>query len=110
RYADAELWPELSLVSGISAIDASEKEGPTHLQFHVPKLLITTSLKSAAAGDSKRTEATLTPLTVFEIELKQKTQAEFVKPDSQSRAVKLDWDGDPEIKVSCRFADGYQPQ
>ncbi len=110
RYADAELWPELTLVSGINATDASEKAGPTHLQFHVPKLLITTSLKSAAADDSKKSEATLTPLTVFEIELKQKTQAEFVKPDSQSRAVKLVWDGDPEIKVSCRFADGYQPQ
>ncbi len=104
RHADAELWTELSLGSGIDVRDVTEKDGPTRVQFQVPKLLITTSLKKNA------NRAELSPVAVFEIDLKQNGFTELVKPDSQTRTIRFGWDGDPQIALKCRFADGYQAE
>jgi hypothetical protein len=109
RHGDSELWTELSLASGIHVEDVTEKEGPTRVQFHVPKLLITTSVIPGGAvvsGDPRRAQ----PVAVFEIDLKQNGFAEVVKPNSQSRAIRFGWDGDPDISLKCRFADGYQAE
>ena len=95
---------ELSLAAGIGTKDHIEKDGQTQVQFHAPKLLITTSLRK----DTKSFE--LTPAIVVEIDLKQNGFAELVKPDSQSRGIRFGWDGDPEITTRCRFADGYQAE
>ena len=102
RHADAELWSELSLGSGVDVQDVSEKDSPTRVQFQVPKLLITTSLKKNANS------AELSPVVVFEIDLKQNAFADLVKQDSQTRTIRFGWDGDPQIALKCRFADGYQ--
>ena len=121
RHADAELWSELSLASGISVDDVGGEKDTTRLQFHIPKLMIALSLmpaaKTAVAGGSEISEAAgssdprrATPFAVFEVELKQTAVAELLKPDSQTRAVKFAWDGEPELQVTCRFADGYQPE
>lgn len=104
RHANVELWSELTLADGIDVTDQNVKDGQTRVQFHAPKLLITTSLKS----DSKTFE--LTPVAVFEIELRQNGFAELVKPDSQTRGIRFGWDGDPQITTKCRFADGYQAE
>jgi poly(3-hydroxybutyrate) depolymerase len=104
RHANVELWTELSLAAGIGTRDQVEKEGQTRVQFHAPKLRITTSLK-------KNTRAfELTPAVVLEIDLKQDGFAELVKPDSQSRGIRFGWDGEPEITTKCRFADGYSAE
>ena len=47
---------------------------------------------------------------MFEAEFKQTAVAELLMPDSQTRAVKFAWDGEPELQVACRFAEGYQPE
>ena len=104
RHTNEELWVELSLAAGIGTKDHIEKDGQTQVQFHAPKLLITTSLRK----DTKSFE--LTPAIVVEIDLKQNGFAELVKPDSQSRGIRFGWDGDPEITTRCRFADGYQAE
>ena len=104
RHPNAELWTELALASSIGVKDHNVKDGQTRVQFHTPKLLITTSLRK----DAKSFE--LTPVAVFEIDLKQNGFAELVKPDSQSRGIRFGWDGDPQIAIKCRFADGYQAE
>ncbi len=104
RHADVELWTELSLAGGIGTKDQIEKEGQTRVQFHAPKLLITTSLRKG----TKTFE--LAPIVVFEIDLKQNGFAELVKPDSQSRGIRFGWDGEPQITTNCRFAEGYQAE
>ena len=104
RHANAELWTELSLAGSIGVRDHNVKDGQTRVQFHTPKLLITTSLRK----DAKSFE--LTPIAVFEIDLKQDGFAELVKRDSQSRGIRFGWDGDPQIGLKCRFADGYQAE
>ncbi len=131
RHADSELWSELSLGGGIHVEDVGVKDGPTRVQFHVPKLLITTSVipresvgarrgspdptadsgrpavgAAAGSGDPRRAQ----PVVVFEIDLKQTGFAELTKPDSQSRAIRFGWDGDPQFTLKCRFADGYQAE
>ncbi len=110
RHADAELWSELSLVSGIDVQDVSEKDSPTRVQFQVPKLLITTSIVNnggaVVSGDARRA----TPVIVFEIAVKQHGLAELIKPDSQTRAIRFGWEGDPQLSLKCRFAEGYQAE
>ncbi len=109
RHADAELWSELSLGGGIHVDDVGEKDGPTRVQFHVPKLLITTSVIPGGAvvsGGPRQAQ----PVVVFEIDLKQTGFAELIKPDSQTRAVRFGWDGDTQLILKCRFADGYQAE
>ncbi len=128
RHANMELWTELSLAGGIGTKDQIEKDGQTRVQFHAPKLLITTSILPAGArrgapdpaadsgspavgaaagsGDPRRAQ----PVVIFEIDLKQNGFAELVKPDSQSRGIRFGWDGDPLITTKCRFADGYQAE
>lgn len=104
RHEKAELWSELSLAGGIGVTDQNGKAGQTLVQFHAPKLLITTSLRNG----SKVSE--LTPIAVFEIDLKQNGFAELVKPDSQTRGIRFGWDGDPQFVIKSRFADGYQAE
>ncbi len=109
RHADSELWTELSLGGGIHVKDVSEKEGPTRIQFHVPKLFITTSVIPSGAvvsGDPHRAQ----PVVVFEIDLKQTGFAELIKPDSQTRAIRFGWHGDPQLTVKSHFVDGYQAE
>ncbi len=109
RHSDSELWSELSLGAGIHVEDVGEKDGPTRVQFHVPKLLITTSViprGAVVSGDPRRAQ----PVVVFEIDLKQRGFAELTKPDSQTRAIRLGWNGDPEFTLKCHFAEGYQAE
>lgn len=144
QHASAELWPELSLVSGIqirevtpATPDVPSKEEPpatsngkdkdndkdkpsgaaavqekgqngkspavmaSRFEFHVPKLVIATSLKLNGADDKPL------PFAVFEIELTQQAAVEWQKPDSQSRAVRMIWEGEPTIRLTTHFADGY---
>ena len=136
RHKNAELWTELSLARGIHVEDITASGGPTRVQFHVPKLLITTSIipagarrgspdpaadsgrpavgAAAGSGDPRRAQISdprrVQPIVVFEIDLKQNGFAEIVKPDSQSRGIRFGWDGDPQITLKCRFADGYEAE
>lgn len=117
RHPNAEIWTELSLGSGIHVEDITAAGGPTRVQFHVPKLLITTSLIMSDAAVLSGKPATKTvdprraqPIAVFEIDLKQNGFAEIIKPDSQSRGIRFGWDGDPQITLKCRFADGYEAE
>ncbi len=110
RHADAEIWSELSLVSGISVDDVGGEKDTTRMLFHVPKLLITTSLLPAGSTSGFEDPRNAKPFAVFEVELKQTAVAELLKPSSQTRAVKFAWDGEPDLKVTCRFADGYEAE
>ncbi len=103
RYQDSEIWSELSLASGISVGDVTAKDGPTRVQFSTPKVLITTSIVTSNAP------LMLKPIAVLEIDLKQNGFAELIKPNSQTRSIKLGWDGEPILKMTSRFADGYEP-
>jgi predicted esterase len=101
RYDNAELWSELSLVEGIRVEDITKDDGPTHVRFHAPKLRITTSLRKDG------TSLDLTPVAIFEVDVKQTGFVEFIQPTKQTRAFRFGWTGDPEISLQCRFADGY---
>jgi hypothetical protein len=104
RYNNAELWTELSLAEGLRVEDVTKEEGPTHVRFHAPKLRITTSLRKP--GQTRD----LTPVALFEFDLKQAGFVEFIQPTKPTRAFRFGWTGDPEIALQCRFADGYEPE
>lgn len=110
RHADADIWSELALVSGISVDDVGGEKETTRMQFHVPKLIITTSLLPAGSAAGTEDPRQAKPFASFEVELKQTAIAELLKPNSQTRSIKFAWDGDPEIKVTSRFADGYEAE
>ena len=110
RHAEADIWAELSLVSGISVDDVGGEKDTTRMLFHVPKLLITTSLLPAGSTAGVEDPRNAKPLAIFEVELKQTAIAELLKPNSQTRSIKFAWDGDPEIKVTSRFVDGYEAE
>ncbi len=110
RHTDADIWSELSLVSGISVDDVGGEKDTTRMQFHVPKLIITTSLLTAGSAAGVEDPRNAKPFAVFEVELKQTAIAELLKPNSQTRSIKFAWDGDPDLKVTCRFADGYDAE
>ncbi len=103
RHPNASLDPILTLSSGIRVTDAAaiDKESPPQFELAVSKITIATSLKLDPNSDQ------LTPFAEYDIELKQKAQVEFLKPTYVHRTFKLTWHGDPEVKVTCRFADGY---
>jgi poly(3-hydroxybutyrate) depolymerase len=117
RHPNTELWTELSLGSGIHVADITATGGPTRVQLHVPKLLITTSLlpsESAVLSGKPATKSPdprrAQPIVVLEIDLKQNGFAEIDKPNSQSRGIRFGWDGDPDIVLKCRFADSYKAE
>ncbi len=73
------------------------------LLFQVPKLLI----KIALRADHK--VAHWTPCAEFELSIRQPAQPKLHKPTSQIRTLTLNWEDEVEIKVTGRFAQGYEP-
>lgn len=110
RHAEADIWSELALVSGISVDDVGGEKDTTRMLFHVPKLVITTSLLPAGSTAGVEDPRNAKPFAIFEVELKQTAIAELLKPNSQTRSIKFAWDGDPEIKVTSRFVEGYEAE
>ena len=110
RHADADIWSELALVSGISVDDVGGEKDTTRMQFHVSKLSITTSLLPPGSAAGVEDPRNAKPLVIFEVELKQTAIAELLKTNSQTRSIRFGWDGEPEIKVTSRFADGYEAE
>ncbi len=112
RHTDAAIWSELSLASPLQVKDVAkmegEKEGATRVQFQIPKLFITTSLFEP--GQPTNDPRLAKPFAVFEVQLKQSAFAELTKPDSQTRAIRFGWDGEPQLAVTGRFAEGYEAQ
>lgn len=125
RYGDkVEVWSEFILAEPLTAVDVpttnpkpqepSDKKDkgtenaktntPQRLEFRLPKVLISLAIRTKPDSDE------WTPYAELDIHVSQKAIAEAVTPDSQHRALRLAWFGEPEIRVVGRFAPDYRPQ
>lgn len=114
---DVEVWSELVMTesltveavkhnsakeSGSAGGDAAASKQP--LLFRVPEMVISLAVKPKS-GSSK-----WTPYAEFRFEMSQQAGISVQRPSFTSRVVRLDWIGDPQIKVKGRFAPEYRPQ
>lgn len=101
RYGpQVQIWSELVLSGPIHLADVSGKGLVLELsQF---KILIEIKTDPASAGWK--------PYAEFEATIRQAIVPKLVKPTEATRAAALGFDGDPEIEVKGRFAEGYQPE
>ncbi len=106
RYTDnVEIWSELVLAEPIMVVDAKPQPNANgRFQFNFPKILISLAIKNE--GNVSQ----WTPFAEFEVQLTQLVQVNVSASHLIERALKLSWVGEPDIRLSGRFASGYQPK
>jgi poly(3-hydroxybutyrate) depolymerase len=75
-----------------------------HLQFHLPRFLLSLAVHPDPASRQ------WLPYAQFEFSITHSVRADVVATDQRNRALRLEWEGAPEVQVSGRFAPGYQPE
>ena len=100
---DVEVWTELVLAEPLTVV-SDDAVSPQTFTFRLPKLLLSIALKTSDAAKQWK------PYAEFILDVSHASTSEVVRPDAQTRALKLDWAGEPQIKVSGRFAPGYTPK
>ncbi len=102
RYgSDLLLWSELSLAAPITVRGGSK---PDEMAFAVPEMRISVSIKA------NKDAAEWKPFAELPIKLAHSTVPRLMKVDRYTRLFQLQWNGDPEIDVEPRFAEGYVAQ
>lgn len=105
RYPkNVEIWAELSLAAPVSISQAADTANAAMLQFDVPQIVISLAIKT----NPKKPD--WTPYAEFQFEVAQQARATVSRLNYESRAIRMDWFGDPKIKAFGRFASGYKPQ
>jgi len=105
RYPkNVEIWAELSLAAPLSISQAAADSKAAMLQFDVPGIVISLAIKT----DPKK--ADWTPYAEFKFNVAQQVRVSVSRLNYESRAIRMDWFGDPKIKAVGRFASGYKPQ
>lgn len=75
---------------------------PTSLRFEIPRAVISVAVRKTPNAD-------WTPYLDFEFSIAQTAAARVRESTFTTRALRLDWTGEPQLDVSARFAEGYQP-
>lgn len=100
RHGDTvELWTELVLSKPLGVGDADGK-----MQFDLPGLTVSIAMKSNKEAKD------WTPYAELQFDVHQPASPRVFSPTLTSRAIEMAWDQDPQVKVSTRFAPGYQPE
>ncbi|MCH8828483.1 MAG: dienelactone hydrolase family protein [Planctomycetes bacterium] len=109
---NVEIWPELILTrplnlggsDGDETATTTENSGAKQLEFAMPEVVVSIAVRNGA------TAKTWTPYVEFRFQILQKTAISVLKPDFSTRALKMEWIGDPGITVQARFAENVKPQ
>ncbi|NQV23368.1 MAG: hypothetical protein HQ518_03280 [Rhodopirellula sp.] len=97
---EAEISSDLHLAKPIAIGDNRNRDG---IQFQAPGLLFTVATREGG------TSAAWKPFARIEFTVNQGTVTALERVDNETRALQLKWEGEPEVSVETRFADGYQP-
>ncbi|MGQ0633727.1 MAG: alpha/beta hydrolase-fold protein [Planctomycetaceae bacterium] len=74
------------------------------LALEAPQVKIVVSIKTEPGA------ARWKPCAEFDVALRQAASPQLLKPDYQTRAVAVHWEGEAQLDVKGRFAPGYEPQ
>jgi hypothetical protein len=74
------------------------------LSFRVPQAVISIAARDPEANGDWR------PVLECEFSLEQDARAVIAQPDSSTRALQVEWMGDPRVEAQARFVDGYEPE
>ena len=77
--------------------------GPRPFEFVVPKAVIAISVKDNQAAKWK-------PYAELNFDLAQEADATVLRRGFSERALRIGWAGEPLVKASAQFADGYKPK
>jgi predicted esterase len=97
KYDDAELWSELIMTKPMK-ITNGQVTG--EFVFELPELQIALSVRSNAGEKWER-------IVTISIEVGQSVRTDLIRPDRDTRAIHLKWEGNATINATAKFADGY---
>ena len=108
RFGDKlDIWSELILADPLSVDyvgDQSVGEASEGFRFELPKVVISTAIGTEAS------KTTWTPYVEFEFAVSQRAQANLLKRNFRKRIFRIDWSGEPRLKVTAKFAETNAPQ
>lgn len=96
---NAEISSELHLARPIAIGNTDDATG---MQFQAPGLLFTVATREGDAAAWK-------PFARIEYSVNQGTVTSLQRVDNERRALQLKWNGETEVSVDTRFAEGYSP-
>ncbi len=83
---------------------AAPTTGTRAFEFVVPKAVISIALKDSPSATK------WTPYAEFDVDLVQRATVTLLRRGFSERALRIDWDGEPEVKASGHFAAGASPK
>jgi dienelactone hydrolase len=83
---------------------AGSSPGTRAFEFVVPKAVISIAIKDSP------TATKWTPYAEFDVDLVQRATATLLRRGFSERALRIDWDGEPEVKATGHFASGASPK
>ncbi len=108
--SDVQIWSELIMTEPLqianvdSGAPVGDGEPQSTMQLQLPRLLISLAIKPSAAAEE------WTPYAELEFSASQEVTPTLQKPTSLTRAMALQWQGEPILSLQARFAPGYEPQ
>ncbi|GAB4155291.1 MAG: hypothetical protein Tsb009_32080 [Planctomycetaceae bacterium] len=118
---NVEIWSELILVkpltvsvpentsintkaSAKSNSEDSQKTSGQILKFQLPELALSLAVRPKSSSSEWK------PLAEFRISMTQDARVILDRPNFVERTLRLEWVGDPQTKITGRFAASYQPK
>ena len=97
-------WKSIDVPQDKEGADREVIGDPLRLMFDAPQVTISLAIKPADSKDK------WIPFAELDVSLNQSGQAVLLQPSYQTRMLRLDWSGSPQVKVNARFAAGYQAE
>ncbi|QDT47112.1 Prolyl oligopeptidase family protein [Symmachiella dynata] len=107
---DVQIWSELIMTEPLQIVDAPAKTvgeedvAQSTMRLQLPRLLISLAIKTDASSE------TWTPYAELEFSASQRVIPTLQKPTSLTRALALQWQGQPELNLQARFAPDLKPE
>lgn len=94
---------ELGDAKGDTSDDAAPVHVPQKIKFAIPRLSMAVSVKPPGQTD-------WTAFAELNYDLAQLAQATITRPSYDTRALRFDWLGRPNVQSSAKFAAGYEAE
>ncbi|MES2792618.1 MAG: alpha/beta hydrolase-fold protein [Planctomycetota bacterium] len=100
KFGDsAELWTELVLSEPLDVVNADGK-----MQFNLPGLMISVAVKPNKEAKEWQ------PYAEIRYDVNQPAAPQVYSTTQTTRAIEMAWNEQPTVKVSARFAPGYEAE